>query len=616
MPKSKKRGTIARRGRKTKKKAPCECNMRIIISEDQSYVGKEIRCVCKRTKKKSQKGGVIKEFQDDKTFVIEFHVESSRGQDFKKYFFRCKACDREKMFNDLEEAKKKNLHRGTDVAERLKIQYGEKLKAEKEGLVEQEKFLQDYIDKLEEAIKYNKNKEDKTNELEKKEKELIVLESKMSYAGESQAGGADAGIGNNQLEAQEGNTENDSNSKNSNVTESENNEVENSNVTENDNNQVENSTVTENDNNSETSTVIENKSDDNNSETDNTENINNKEEEIDPEIKKEREEHENQKQKLESEIGNLKKEIERLESDIEKLVPNEQLNLEEEKNNKEKVLNKVKEKLKTTNDLLENSDNKSLLKTLSEYTGFFKTKKTKKVKISEDFKVCPNMDEKNKDKFYSSKFMLIKIKLKVNAKNFKDLEKTKLEELAKFILDDALAVSTDFIQTFKVIPKVSVLNKPIIGNKPMLQCPECKRVKVYDASTDNENNEKEISFIHADGCKNKNRTVSEFKLPGLKSKLFGGITAEIEKHLVVKREFVNISKILLLKHPKKDGITCQFCLAENATYKSKDNRSNIDILKLIPHKEGCPLVKNYSSSGSTLMSDIDNNNIVIEEAEF
>ena len=151
----------------------------------------------------------------------------------------------------------------------------------------------------------------------------------------------------------------------------------------------------------------------------------------------------------------------------------------------------------------------------------------------------------------------------------------------------------------------------------MLQCPECKRVKVYDATTDNENNEKEISFIHADGCKNKNRTVSEFKLPGLKSKLFGGITAEIEKHLVVKREFVNISKILLLKHPKKkDGITCQFCLAENATYKSKDNRSNIDILKLIPHKEGCPLVKNYSSSGSTLMDDIDNNNIVIEEAEF
>ena len=105
-------------------------------------------------------------------------------------------------------------------------------------------------------------------------------------------------------------------------------------------------------------------------------------------------------------------------------------------------------------------------------------------------------------------------------------------------------------------------------------------------------------------------------MPGLKSKLFGGITAEIEKHLVVKREFVNISKILLLKHPKKDGITCQFCFAENATYKSKDNRSNIDILKLIPHKEGCPLVKNYSSSGSTLMDDIDNNNIVIEEAEF
>ena len=244
--------------------------------------------------------------------------------------------------------------------------------------------------------------------------------------------------------------------------------------------------------NSET-TETENKSDDN-SETDNNENINN-DEEIDPEIKKEREEHKNQKKTLESEIEILKKEIENLESEIEKLIPNEQLNLEEEKNNKEKVLNKVKEKLKTTNDLLENSDNKSLLKTLSDYTGFFKTKKTKKVKISEDFKVCPNMDEKNKDEFYSSKFMLIKIKLKVNAKNFKDLEKTKLEELAKFILDDALAVSTDFIQTFKVIPKVSVLNKPIIGNKPMLQCPECKWVKVYDATTDNENNEKRFRLF-------------------------------------------------------------------------------------------------------------------------
>ena len=74
------------------------------------------------------------------------------------------------------------------MAERLKIQYGEKLKAEKEGLVEQQKFLEEYIGKLEEVIKKNKVKEDNTNKLEKKEKELIVLESKMSYAGESQAG--------------------------------------------------------------------------------------------------------------------------------------------------------------------------------------------------------------------------------------------------------------------------------------------------------------------------------------------------------------------------------------------------------------------------------------------
>ena len=136
------------------------------------------------------------------------------------------------------------------------------------------------------------------------------------------------------------------------------------------------------------------------------------------------------------------------------MIPNEQLNLEEEKNNKEKVLNKVKEKLKTTNDLLENSDNKSLLKTLSDYTGFFKTKKTKKVKISEDFKVCPNMDEKNKDEFYSSKFMLIKIKLKVNAKNFKDLEKNKIGRARKIYTWWCLGLINWFYTDIQGHPKV------------------------------------------------------------------------------------------------------------------------------------------------------------------